>query len=110
MRTETEKDSLLARPAIEYDNRTVQRLLSNSEKHPKVDSIIVDLIASRAPKRLRAGVLRCILEQCPVISTPAVAEATKHRYSYAARAEYAALARLASRAIEDEHQSSRRGV
>lgn len=96
----------MGRAAIETDSHQVHRFLNRytaqglSKKHPKIDSIIKNTIALQLPRQLSCETLRCILQRCPVISTPAAAEATGHRYARSSIAEYAMLARVASKAIE----------
>jgi hypothetical protein len=97
----------LARTPIETDSRQVHRFLSRysaaglRRKHPKIETIISDTIAQQLPRKLACDTLRCILQSCPVISTPAAAEATGYRYARSTIAEYAMLARVASKAIEN---------
>ncbi len=97
----------MARTAIEFDNHRVQKLLSRyasaglRKKHPEIDGIIRGTLDLKFPRKFSGDTLLHILKVCPVISTPAAADATGHRYAYSTLSEYAALARIASQAIAE---------
>ena len=96
----------MGRRAIETDNRRVYRAIGKlhadtlSKQHPEIASIIRRTIAQQLPRKLSCEPLLCILQKCPVISLPAAAEATDYRYACSTTREYAALARVAAKAIE----------
>jgi hypothetical protein len=78
--------------------------------HPKVRNIICSTIKLQHPRKLSFSTLLRILQGCPVITVRAADEATRHRYARSTISEYAALARIASKAIQEYSTASRRSA
>jgi hypothetical protein len=102
----------LGRPAIEHDNIRVQRFLGSYlrafelyEDHPQIDDILSGTLVLKtegksSTRTLSRSTLFHILQRCRNITVKAADEATTGQYAYSTLAEYAALARVASKAIE----------
>lgn len=110
------RSTTLGRQAIECGNREVHSILSNYSEaglcklHPQVWGIVISTLAQQLPRKLSCSALLDGLQGCPTITLRAADAATGHRDARSTIAEYAALARMASKAIEDHiTASSRKG-
>lgn len=102
----------MGRPAVKHDNTRVHHLLGGylcsselCEEHPAIDDILSGALALKSEgksstRALSRKTLFRILQCCPCITVAAANAATQGRYAYSTLAEYAAVARVASKAIE----------
>ena len=102
----------MGRPTIEHDNARVRRFLSNyfcvselCEGYPKFDDIFSGALSLKttgksSTRTLSRSTLFHMLQHCRVVSTKNIHTATNRRYAYSTLAEYAACARVVSKAIE----------
>lgn len=74
-------------------------------EHPAVEDIFTGVLELRSPgdsatRTLSRRVIFNVLKRCPRIDVAAVTEVTGGKYAYRTAASYAAVARVASKAIE----------
>lgn len=105
-----------------HDNRTVRAFLEPVsllhhayEDHPWLAHILEGVVWLKSPGDTGTRPLRCslvyqLLSMCDVISTEAVHEMTGSRYSAQSAARYAAIARVASKAVEARIRQATNGA
>mgnify|MGYP003383582924 CR=1 FL=1 len=95
----------------QYDNAKVSHFLGGfyhssqlCEEYPQIDNIFSGVLELRtagdtATRALSRQTLFHVLQWCPVIDVEAINEVTNRQYAYPTLTRYAALARVASKAL-----------